>query len=99
MYTPSEADAEKLERDFVYHAPFGDQPRRYEAIRCKAKELAQMLTEMCPASRELSLAITKLEECCFWANASIARNETSAQDDFEKHGYPFGDRPEGDGTR
>ena len=26
-------------------------------------------------SRELSLAITKLEEAMFWANSSIARNE------------------------
>lgn len=25
--------------------------------------------------REKSLAMTKLEESCFWANASIARNE------------------------
>ena len=83
MYTPSETDAKKIEANFTYHAPLGNQLRRYEAIRRKAKELAQMPTEMCPASRELSLALTHLEECVMWSNASIARNEMSAREAFE----------------
>ena len=29
--------------------------------------------------KELTLAMTKLEECVMWANASIARNESSAE--------------------
>ena len=64
-----------IENNFTYHKPFGDQPERYEALRGKAKELAYLLDKSCPASREKSLAMTKLEESIFWANASIARNE------------------------
>jgi hypothetical protein len=64
-----------LENRFTYHKPFGSQPKRYESIRAKAKELAILITELTPHSREQSLALTKLEECSFWANASIARNE------------------------
>lgn len=64
-----------LENKFTYHKPFGDQPERYESIRAKAKELAELLLLKCPGSRELSLALTSLEESVFWANASIARNE------------------------
>ena len=79
MYTPSEADAKKLEVNFVYHAPFGDQPERYAYIRAKAKTFAELLLAECPPSRELSLAITKLEECMFWANSSIARHEVQEQ--------------------
>jgi len=36
--------------------------------------LAKNIINYCPDSRERSLALTKLEECMFWANASIARN-------------------------
>ena len=65
----------QIENNFVYHAPKSDQPQRYTDIRNKAKEFALMIDELCPDSREKSLAITKLEECMMWANASIARNE------------------------
>ena len=64
-----------IDKNFIYHKPKDDQPARYEAIREKAKELARMIDEFCPESRERSLAFTKLEEMVMWANASIARNE------------------------
>lgn len=64
-----------FERTYTYHAPKADQPQRYEAIRAKAKELATLIEETCPDSREKSLAHTRLEEAVMWANASIARNE------------------------
>lgn len=66
---------QEIEKRFTYHAPKGDQPARYTAIRSKAKEFAELLNALCPESRELSTAISRLEECSFWANASIARNE------------------------
>lgn len=65
----------EIEKNFTYHAPKGDQPERYTKIRGKAKELAELLDESCPDSREKSLAFTKLDEVVMWANASIARNE------------------------
>ncbi len=64
-----------IERNFSYHPPKEGQPERYAAIRAKAKELAQMIVNECPASRERSLAMTDLENCVMWANASIARSE------------------------
>jgi hypothetical protein len=66
---------ERIERDFVYHAPKGDQVERYAQIRAKAKELALLIVETTPLSREQSLALTELEKAIFFANASIARNE------------------------
>ena len=65
----------KIENTFTYHATKGDQCERYQAIREKAKEFAYLITEKCPDSREKSVAMTKLEEVMFWANAAIARNE------------------------
>lgn len=64
----------KIENTFTYHAPKDDQPAKYQAIREKAKELAYLIDELVPDSREKSLAMTKLEECSMWANAGIARN-------------------------
>ena len=64
-----------MENNFTYHKPKDDQPERYITIRDNAKQLADSMNHLCPPSRELSLAMTKLEEAVFWANASIARNE------------------------
>lgn len=60
---------------FTYHPPHDDQPQRYQGLREEAKGLASRMLRDCPPSRERLLALTKLEEAIFWANASIARNE------------------------
>lgn len=63
-----------IENNFKYHAPKPGQPEIYQEIRDKAKELAYLIDEKVPNSREKSLAMTKLEEAVMWANAGIARN-------------------------
>lgn len=63
-----------IENNFMCHAPKYGQQEKYQELRSKAKELAYMIDELCPQSREKSLANTKLEESIMWANASIARN-------------------------
>ena len=60
---------------FTYHVPKGTQPAKYEKLRNEARLLVVAIDDLCPESREKSLAITKLEEAVFWANASIARRE------------------------
>ncbi len=65
----------QIAKNFTYHPPKEGQPKRYEDIRGMIKTTALTLVAMCPESRELSLALTKLEEAVFWANAAIARNE------------------------
>lgn len=64
-----------LEVRFTYHAPKGNQQKRYVELRATAKELAEKIVTRCPPSRERSLALTNLEQAVMWANASIARNE------------------------
>ena len=65
----------ELERRFTYHAPKEGQLERYSEIRAVAKNLAFLMNDFCPESRETSLAMTKLEEAVMWANAAIARGE------------------------
>lgn len=66
---------EELDRIFTYHPPKDDQAQRYAELRQKAKELAYLIEETCPDSREKSLAFTNLQQTVMWANASIAINE------------------------
>lgn len=68
-------EKEELEKRFTYHPAKDDQPERYEKIRARCLALAKLINQMCPESREKSLAITELEKVEFWAIASIARNE------------------------
>jgi hypothetical protein len=71
----NEKTAEQIENNFTYHTPKEDQPQRYEHLRALGRELARVINEDCPDSREKSLALTNLEQAVMWANAAIARNE------------------------
>jgi hypothetical protein len=64
-----------IENNFTYHKPTKEKSEVYEIIRFESRQLAILINNLCPDSREKSLAITKLEEAVMWANASIARNE------------------------
>lgn len=68
-------DFNAIKSNFTFHAPKPGQPEKYTVIRDTAFGLATLINDNCPDSREKSLALTKLEECVMWANASIARNE------------------------
>lgn len=62
-------------RDYdAVQTPLGQQ-ERYVDLRDQARSLAERICLFTPPSREQSIALTKLEECVMWANASIARNE------------------------
>ena len=65
----------ELDNRFKWHEPKGDQQERYELLRYTASKYADLILTHTPASREQSLAITKLEEAMMWANSAIARNE------------------------
>jgi hypothetical protein len=74
-YEINENTKKQIQNNFTYHSPKDDQPGRYVIIRDAAKNLAMLIAEQTPYSREQSLAITNLEQAIFWANAAIARNE------------------------
>jgi len=68
-------EEKELENLFTYHAPKGDQAKRYEALRAGGLAIARIIVTHCPDSRERSLAVTKMREAIMWANAAIACNE------------------------
>lgn len=71
------AELADIQRRFTYHSPGGPKDQaKHEKIRGDALVLAQNLLAELPTCRERSLAITKLEEFVFWANAALARHRT-----------------------
>lgn len=68
---------EELANRFLHHAalPGSTQIERYNEIRGKGLAMAVRLNEVCPNSRELSIALTNLEQAVIWAIEAIARNE------------------------
>lgn len=59
---------------FSFHPADRDVTKQaHEFIRNECLKLATVLGNL-PESRERSIALTKLEEVMFWANATIARN-------------------------
>ncbi len=65
----------EIEHNFTYCAPSSKQIPKYNELREKAKELALLISKLCPIGAESTLAIRKVEEAVMWANAAIARKQ------------------------
>lgn len=65
---------ERIERDFVYHPPSESARIRYAELRERYRALAHLIVDSVPPGRELSTALTLLEQSNMMANAGIARS-------------------------
>lgn len=63
-----------LDKRFTYHAPDAAKSELHNTVRNMSKAAADAFNAVVPEGREKALAITKLEEAMFWANAGIARH-------------------------
>lgn len=68
-------DYDDLDRRFHGHYVSQDAVTRLDAVRAAGRALAVTVAQMAPEGREQALALTKIEEAVFWANAGIAREE------------------------
>lgn len=67
--------SDELRRRFNYHNPnTSEKVERHSRVRAACLDAAdELVVATGSPSREQSLAITKLEEAMYWANAAIAR--------------------------
>ena len=68
-------DIQEVIKRFTFHNTSSERKELQELIRNGAFAYANIILHSCPDSREKSLAMTKLEEAVFWANASISRDD------------------------
>lgn len=68
-------DLGDVEDRFAYHVIDDIQRAKMLEIRNMAFSLATLMIANCKDSRELSLAITKLEESVQWVNKGISREK------------------------
>ena len=68
----------KIEDRFVHHVCDTEQRNAMAKIHGAGLGFAEIIQNLCPETREQSLAFTKLEEAVFWANAAIARGVEDA---------------------
>lgn len=76
MIDPDDALHARIDHDLTNHAPKDPSVvERFEAIRERAKALGHEIVDRCPPSREVSLALTNLEQTVMYAVAAIARHQ------------------------
>jgi hypothetical protein len=74
--TPARARLhDRVENDFHRHRLGELGTARAVSIRQAIRDVAHTMVDRVPEGRELSTALTKLEEAMFWATAGIARLE------------------------
>lgn len=64
----------ELDKRFSAHSVDEDQISCLESVRAAGRAMALAVLQVAPEGRERSLALTKIEEAMFWANAGIARD-------------------------
>lgn len=61
-----------LRKRYEFHTTGDEQRSEHDALREATFQAAEYIDTHVPDGREKSLALTKIEEAKFWANAAIA---------------------------
>lgn len=65
---------DRIQNDFSHHSPPSEEAGHVlTRIRQELAATAEYVVDNTPPGREQSVALTKLEEAMFWANAAVAR--------------------------
>jgi hypothetical protein len=68
-----------IDKPFAYHKPSDEGLGKINAIREKYSEVKKLLEDICPSSRQLSVAITELETSAMWAIKSVVFNDPKSE--------------------
>jgi hypothetical protein len=68
---------EEIRERFTYHPPSPGGALRHASLSTAFIELAALVDDVVPDSREKSLAFTALEQAKFWSSAGVARDPST----------------------
>jgi hypothetical protein len=71
MATVQGDDYARFERSLTNHTPTPEEVEVIERIRERAKDVARLIIDKLPPSRERSLALTHLEDSTMWAVKAV----------------------------
>lgn len=71
-----------IENDFTSHELGWPDISKCNEIRDELKDAAHLIDDLVPDCTEKNIAITKIEEAMFWANAGISRYPTNSKIDL-----------------
>lgn len=80
--TDNQGQKDEWDYKFTNHTPHPSAIQRINGLRSAAKAMAAAYIDLVPASREQSLALTKLEESIMHAVSGVARTMTEDNPDF-----------------
>lgn len=64
-----------IDKPYAYHKPSDDGMTKINKLRAHFSEGARLINEICPNSRERSVAITNNEQTAMWAIKSVVFND------------------------
>lgn len=64
-----------IEKSYAYHKPSIDGLDKINQLRVKFSEVDALIKELCPSTRERSIAITNNEQTAMWAIKSVVFND------------------------
>lgn len=69
----------RIEKAFAYHKPSEEGLERITHLRGLFSDMAQVIKEIAPDSREKSVALTHLETTAMWAIKAVVCNDPKSE--------------------
>lgn len=66
-------------KTYAYHKPSAAGLEKITALRQAFSDLTDKINELCPSSRERSVALTELETSAMWAIKSVVCNDPESE--------------------
>lgn len=73
-----------IQKQFAYHKPSIAALEKIAELRKAFSDLDQIVRNVCPASRELSVALTELETSAMWAVKAVVYNDPASLPDYQE---------------
>lgn len=68
-----------IDKPYAYHKPSDDGMNKINRLREAYSEVQRVIDEVCPNSRQKSVAITELETSAMWAIKSVVFNDPTSE--------------------